>query len=132
MNPFNDGKLYEKVGKRYKPVASTCAYDGLYNGCWLIRIADGMTTTCMSVEPDNAAVEFAFNGAADKIVKILHKASEARFARGPIPLTKREIKAVKAYNDAMGGEKTLRFEYNSLSDIAREIVGQLGNQGPYE
>lgn len=125
MNPFDDGKLYEKVGRRYKPVASTRGYDGLGNGFWLVQIAGGMRTTMRSVEPDNAAVEFAFKDAEDKIVKILHRASEARFARGPIPLTKREIKAVKAYNDVMGGEKTLRFEYNSLADIARAIVAGL-------
>lgn len=125
MNPFNDGKLYEKVGKRYKPVRDCHAYDGLSKGCWLIQVTDNCTSISQTVTPDNAAIEHAAKIAVEKLVKIIAKASEARMKSTRTPLTKKEIKAIKAYNDVMGEEKTLYFEYSSIYGMAEEIIAEL-------
>lgn len=34
--------LYEKVGRKYKPVQDTKACDGLTNGSWLITVQGGL------------------------------------------------------------------------------------------
>lgn len=125
MNPFNDGKLYEKVGRRYKPVRDIHAYDGLSEGCWLVQVDKGCTSIRHTVNPDNAAIEHAAHIAEDKLVKIIAKHSEARLRRSPVPLTKKEQRAVKAYYDIMGKDKTLYFEYPAIQEIAKEIINEL-------
>lgn len=120
----NDGKLYQKVGKRYTPICDLRAHDGLSEGYWLVRVDKNCTSIHQAIDPDNAAVEHAFQIAEDKLTKILIKASVARF-RTSTPLTKKEVKAIKAYNDVMGGSKNLFFEYQSLQDMAKEIIREL-------
>lgn len=137
MNPLNDGKLYEKVGKRYKPVRDIHAYDGLGQGCWLVRVDEGCTSISHVVNPDNAPREAAAKIAAEKVVKILSKASEARYVGekdkwgvSRTPLSKRELKAIAAYNEVMGEEKTMYFQYPSLYDMANEIISELLKKEP--
>ncbi len=127
---INDGKIYQKIGKRYKPVRDCHAYDGLSKGCWLVRVDDGCTSICHSVTPDTAAVEHAFKIAEDKLVKILAKVSEVRMKLTTTALTEREIRAIAAYSNVMGEEKVLYFEYPSLYEMAKEIIRELTKKQP--
>lgn len=122
---FNDGKIYQKIGRRYYAVRDIHAYDGLGNGSWLVVVDNGCTSIRQSLTPDTAAVEAAFKIAEEKLVKILAKASEAKLANKSIPMTKREQKAWKAYTKVMGKERTLCFEYDSLYDMAQNILEEL-------
>ena len=125
LDNLNDGRLYEKVGKRYHAVRDIHACEGLGNGSWLIVVDNGFTSIRESLTPDTAAVEAAFKIAEEKLVKILAKASEAKLSKRSIPMTKRERKAWKAYDDVMKGEKFLYFEYDSLYGIAQNILKEL-------
>jgi hypothetical protein len=120
---INDGKLYQKIGKRYYPISDLHAYEGLRQGAWLVTVDDGCTSIRRSVEPDNIAVEAAFKYAADRLTKIIAKYSEER--PKTTPLTPLEQKAVKAYYDVMGKEKILYFEYPALATMAEEIIAEV-------
>lgn len=122
------GTLYQKVGKRYHPVRDSHAYDGLGNGSWLVVVDEGCTSIRQSLTPDTAAVEVAFKITEERLVRILAKASEARFSE-KIEMTPREQKAVKAYQKAIGEEKTLYFEYDSLYGMAQTILKELRRSG---
>jgi len=119
----NDGKLYQKIGKRYYPISDLFAYDGLWKGAWLVTVDDACISTRKSVEPDNIAVEVAFKYAADRLTEIIAKHSEAR--PKSIALTPLEQKAIKAYHDVMGNEKILYFDYPSIATIAEEIIAEI-------
>lgn len=117
---INDGKLYQKIGKRYHPVSDIHALDGLHQGAWLVLVDSGCTSIRRCIEPDNASVEVAFKITEDKLVNIIAKASEAR--PKSTPLTPREQKAIKAYYKVMQEEKILMFNYQSMHGIAQEIL----------
>jgi len=116
----NDGKHYQKIGKRYHPVSDICAYNGLTKGAWLVVVADNCTSVRKCIDPDNAAVEAAFKITEDKLVTIIAKACEAR--PKSTPLTPLEQKAIKAYYAVMGKEKMLMFNYTSMQDMAQQIL----------
>lgn len=117
---INDGKLYQKIGKRYHPVSDLHAYDGLEQGAWLVVVDGGCTSIRRCIEPDKASVEAAFKITVDKLVNIIAKASEAR--PKSTPLTPLEQKAIKAYYKVMGDEKMLMFNCQSMHGIAQEIL----------
>ena len=117
---LNDGKLYQKIGKRYYPVSDLNAFDGLAKGSWLVTVDDGCISTRVCVEPNNAAVDAAFGITEEKLVTILAKACEARPKL--TALTTKELRAMKAYLKVMGKDRTIMFSYSSLSDIAKEII----------
>ena len=117
---INDGKLYQKIGKRYHPVSDLHAHDGLKQGAWLVVVDGGCTSVRKCIEPDKASVEAAFKITEDKIVNIIAKACEAR--PKSIPITPLEQKAIKAYYKVMGGEKLLMFNYQSMYGMAQEIL----------
>ena len=120
---LNDGKHYQKIGKRYHAVSDLNAFDGLSNGNWLVVVDSGRNSARKCIEPDNAALEAAFCVAEEKLVKIISKACEAR--PKSTPLTPREQRAIKAYYKIMGKEKILMFEYQSMYDMAREILTEV-------
>ena len=117
---INDGKLYQKIGKRYHPVSDLHAYDGLEQGAWLVMVDSDCTSIRKCIEPDKASVEAAFKITEDKIVNIIAKACEAR-PKSTL-LTPREQKAIKAYYKVMGEEKLLMFNYQSMYGMAQEIL----------
>lgn len=117
---LNDGHHYQKIGGRYHKISDLNALDGLSTGAWLVVVEKGCTSIRKCVEPDNAAVEAAFQITEEKLVKIIGKACEAR--PKSTPLTDKELKAIKAYYKVMGQEKTLMFQYQSIFDMAKEIL----------
>ena len=120
---LNDGKHYQKIGKRYHAVSDLNALDGLSNGNWLVIVDKGSTIVRKCIEPDNATLESAFQVAEDKLAEIISKACEAR-PKSTL-LTPRERRAIKAYYKIMGKEKILMFQYQSIYDIAREILTEV-------
>ena len=120
---LNDGHHYQKIGKRYHKISDLNALDGLSTGAWLVVVEKGCTSIRKCVEPDNAAVETAFQITQEKLVKIIAKACEAR--PKTTPLTPLEQKAIKAYYKVMGEEKILMFQYQSMDDMAKEILTEV-------
>ena len=119
-NTVNDGKMYQKVGKRYFPVNDIYAYDGLGEGSWLVTVGNGCTSIRKSITPDTAAVEIAFKITEDKLTKIISKYVEAKPNR--TPLTPKEKRAMAAYYKVMNGEGLLMFTYPSIQQMAEDIL----------
>ena len=102
-NTVNDGKIYQKIGKRYFPVNDIYAYEGLGEGSWLVTVGNGCTSIRKSITPDTAAVEIAFKITEDKLTKIISKYVEAKPSR--TPLTPKEKRAMAAYySGSVGGD----------------------------
>ena len=120
---LNDGHHYQKIGKRYHKISDLNAFEGLPIGAWLVVVEKGCTSIRKCVEPENAAVEAAFKITEEKLVKIIAKACEAR--PKSTPLTALERKAIKAYYKVMGEEKILMFQYQSMYDMAKEILTEV-------
>ena len=112
--------LYKKVGKRYYPIRETEAYEGLPNGSWLVHIEDGSIQCRKNIEPANAALEFATLMKANKICKYLCEVSKARPSQ--TPLTKSQLKIFKMFDNLPDKEKLLYWQYDSLQDMAENIV----------
>jgi len=77
--------LYEKVGRRYVPVAEN--YDDHYTfpkGNHLVMCYPGGESRQYNIDPNYAALIAASRVAEDAMCKALHKASEMRPARTPI------------------------------------------------
>lgn len=77
---------YEKVGRRYVPVAE---YDGdfmdsFHKGNHLVMVYPGGTSRRFNIDPNYAAMIAAGRLAEDAICRALNKASEMRPARTPI------------------------------------------------
>ena len=120
VEKFNDGKLYQKIGKRYHAVSDIHAYEGLSKGSWLVTVDAGCTSVRQSLTPDTAAIEIAFRLSEDKLARIISKHCEARPKQRL--LTKREQKAIAAYYKVMGKDKVLYFEYPAIQTMAQEIL----------
>ena len=78
--------FYEKVGRRYEPVAE---YDSDYldsfpKGAHLVMCYPGGTSRRFNNEPNYAAMIAAGRVAEDAMCKAMNKASELRPARTPI------------------------------------------------
>jgi hypothetical protein len=77
--------LYEKVGRRYVPVAEN--YDDHYTfpkGNHLVMCYPGGESRQYNIDPNYAALIAASRVAEDAMCKALHKASEMRPVRTPI------------------------------------------------
>lgn len=123
IEKFNDGKLYQKIGKRYHAVSDIHAYEGLSEGAWLVTVDEGCTSVRQSLTPDTAAVEVAFKLSEEKLAKIITKHCEARPKK--LLLTERERKAITAYYKVMGKDKMLYFEYPAIQTMAQEILKEV-------
>lgn len=115
--------LYKKVGRRYIPVSDTEAYEGLPNGCWLIKVDNGSVQTRKCIEPANAALEFAALLKTQKIVDYLHQVSQARPTT--IPLTKKQIKLFKEIQKLPPKDQLLHWQYDSLQGMAEKILEKI-------
>lgn len=95
---------YEKVGRRYVPVAE---YDSTYmdsfpRGNHLVMCYPGGTSRRFNVEPNHAAMIAAGRVAEDAICRAISKASELRPKNTPI--TEKQQKAWKTFSKEMGDE----------------------------
>jgi hypothetical protein len=115
--------LYEKVGRRYVPVAEN--YDDHYTfpkGNHLIMCYPGGESRQYNVDPNHAALIAASRVAEDAMCKALNKASEMRPARTPI--TPAQQRAWKKLAKEFGDE-LCTLNGASVHDIAEAGVRAL-------
>jgi len=115
--------LYEKVGRRYVPVAEN--YDDHYTfpkGNHLVMCYPGGESRQYNIDPNYAALIAASRVAEDAMCKALNKASEMRPARTPI--TPAQQRAWKKLAKEFGDE-LCTLNGASLHDIAEAGVRAL-------
>ena len=115
--------LYEKVGRRYVPVAEN--YDDHYTfpkGNHLVMCYPGGESRQYNIDPNYAALIAASRVAADAMCKALNKASEMRPARTPI--TPAQQRAWKKLAKEFGDE-LCTLNGASIHDIAEAGVRAL-------
>lgn len=119
--------FYEKVGRRYRPVAEYDAVllDALPAGSHLVTVHPGGSSRRYRIDPAFAPLIAAGVYARSAIEHALHKASEGRPERKPI--TPEQLAAWQKLAEAFGDElATIR--YPSLYDIAQAGVDELVSQ----
>jgi len=115
--------LYEKVGRRYVPVAEN--YDDHYTfpkGNHLVMCYPGGESRQYNIDPNYAALIAASRVAEDAMCKALNKASEMRPARTPI--TPAQQRAWKKLAREFGDE-LCTLNGASIHDIAEAGVRAL-------
>jgi len=115
--------LYEKVGRRYVPVAEN--YDDHYTfpkGNHLVMCYPGGESRQYNIDPNYAALIAASRVAEDAMCKALNKASEMRPARTPI--TPAQQRAWKKLAKEFGDE-LCTLNGASVHDIAEAGVKAL-------
>jgi len=115
--------LYEKVGRRYVPVAEN--YDDhytFYKGNHLVMCYPGGESRQYNIDPNYAALIAASRVAEDAMCKALNKASEMRPARTPI--TPAQQRAWKKLAKEFGDE-LCTLNGASIHDIAEAGVRAL-------
>jgi hypothetical protein len=113
--------FYEKVGRRYVPVAE---YDSDYldsfpKGAHLVLCHPGGTSRRFNIDPNYAAMIAAGRVAEDAMCKAMNKASELRPAKAPI--TPDQQAAWNKLAEAFGDELAT-LHGSSLNDIAQAGV----------
>lgn len=115
---------YEKVGRRYKPVAE---YDSTYldsfpKGAHLVMCYPGGSSRRFNIEPDYAALIAASRVAEDAMSRAVQKASEMRPHNQPI--TEKQKKAWENLAKAFGSERYY-IELPSAREIAEAGIKAL-------
>jgi len=111
--------LYKKVGRKYVAINDPCAYDGLREGYWLVKIASGSTSIRSCVYPAKAELQAAIRDKEDQLFDIIRKASEARPQRRPIS---EQAKADWELLVARNGKEFSTLEYPSIQENAENII----------
>ena len=112
--------LYRKVGRRYEPVHDSEAYNGLSNGCWIVKVENGCTSIRKAVEPNFAAIQFATMMMSNKICKYLGDVSSARPTT--MPYTKKQKEIFKLMQSLPDEDRLLYWQYDSLQGMADNIL----------
>jgi hypothetical protein len=112
--------LYKKEGRRYIPVQDTEAWEGLENGCWMVKVENGSTQIRKAVEPNLMGLKFAALIASQKICDYLISVSEARIKNKP--LTKKQKKIVDQFYSLPDKDKLLYWEYESYHKMAEDLL----------
>lgn len=119
--------LYEKTGRRYKPVHDTRALDGLSNGSWLVTVEKGHWRVRKAVDDQRGLEVLAAcsRWLEDIIAREVEAKSQSQHGRGG-PLSVLEQKAAKAYRKVMGDDKYLIwFTRPSSTEVAREVIREI-------
>lgn len=108
--------LYEKHGKRYKPVSEydPIVFDAMEMGAHLVIVKPGIKSTRYHVEPENVRVLATIELHREAIMQAMRDATEVR-PYGELSLLER--KAYKAYCDVMGREAMLMLSVPAASSI---------------
>ena len=117
-----DNQLYKKVGRKYIPANDSCAYEGLREGFWLVKVVAGSTSIRQQVYPCKAEITAAARDKEDQLVDIIRKASEARPSRNP--LTPEALADWQAFI-AKHGKEFNTLEYPSIQQNAEKIIEAL-------
>lgn len=119
------GVLYEKVGRRYKPVRDDDALNGLSNGTWLVRVKGGLTQIRQPVDPGPTIEQMAAAlEMEDHIADILRDVCRYEWG-GMRPLTPLERKAAKAYRAVMGYEAEIWMSRPAIATTAERIAKRI-------
>ena len=112
---------YEKVGRRYKPVAEydNGLMDSFTKGNHLVMCYPGGSSRRFNIEPNYAAMIAAGRVAEDAISTAVVKAGEMRPHK--IPITEKQRKAWDNLAKAFGDERYY-IEWPSAREIAEEGV----------
>ena len=112
---------YEKVGRRYKPVAEYDSnyMDSLPKGTHLVMCYPGGSSRRFNIDPNYAAMIAAGRVAEDAMSQAVVKASEMRPHRSPI--TEKQRKAWENLTKSFGDERYY-IEIPSAREIAEEGV----------
>ena len=112
---------YEKVGRRYKPVAEydSTLLDSFPKGTHLVMCYPGGSSRRFNIEPNYAAMIAAGRVAEDAISSAVVKASEMRPHNKPI--TEKQQRAWKALAKAFDNDRYY-IEIPSAREIAEEGV----------
>jgi hypothetical protein len=115
---------YEKVGRRYKPVAEYDSefLDSFPKGTHLVMCYPGGSSRRFNINPDYAGLIAASRVAEDAISSAVVKASEMRPHNKPI--TEKQKKAWEALAKAFGNDRYY-VEIPSAREIAEEGVKAL-------
>ena len=118
---------YEKVGRRYKPVAEydSDLMDSYHKGTHLVMCYPGGTSRRYNIDPNYAALIAASRVAEDAMSKAITKASEMRPHNKPI--TEKQKKAWEALAKAFGNDRYY-VEIPSAREIAEAGVKALQDE----
>lgn len=111
---------YEKVGRRYKPVAEYDSdfLDSFPKGNHLVMVYPGGKSSRFNIDPDYAPLIAATRVAEDAISRAIADASKLRTPQhASQPLTERQIKAWKNLQKEMGVDN-YPLEWPSYREIA--------------
>ena len=110
---------YEKVGRRYKPVAEYDhgLMDALPRGNHLISVYPGGQSNRYNIDPNYAALIAAGRVAEGPMHDAIRKAVEMRNRSDNKLLTKEQLEAWQRFVDVMGASGQY-IHYNSVHDIA--------------
>jgi hypothetical protein len=134
---------YEKVGRKYVPVAE---YDSDYldafpKGSTLVICHPGGQSRRYNIDPDYAALIAAGRVAEDAMIQAMHKASELKPAKTPITLAQQRawkklarefgdelatLNGASSYDIAQAGLKALEDEAAKL--LTNEVVKEAYDQ----
>ena len=113
---------YKKVGRKYVQDNDPCAYEGLREGWWLVKVAAGSTSIRQQVYPHKAEITAAVRDKEDQLVDIIRTASEARPSKNP--LTPEALADWQAFI-AKHGKEFNSLEYPSIQENAEKIIEAL-------
>jgi hypothetical protein len=114
---------YEKVGRRYKPVAEydNELLDSFPKGTHLVMCYPGGSSRRYNIDPNYAAMIAAGRVAEDAISKTIMDRSALRVPEKNRPLTEEQRTAWEAFNKAMGDER-YALEWCSYREAAEAGV----------
>lgn len=111
--------LYQKVGRRYKPVAEYEKWDSYPEGTHLVICQPGRVMRQFNVEPDHAGLLAAAEPLRDQIRMLVMELHKMRPTRRTV--TQAQADAWHAFERAMGNEGYC-VEYASVGEIADAVV----------
>lgn len=111
-------QFYVKKNGRYIARNDPSGLDGLSNGCWLVVVRGGSTCCRNFIDPKLVELDAALKYLEDGLVEAMHEAAKMR--PRSVKMSKKELKAWKAYEKVMGKDNPSYFEYASLWEIANK------------
>jgi hypothetical protein len=113
---------YKKVGRKYIQDNDPCAYDGLREGWWLVKVSKGCTSIRAAIYPAKAELQAAIKDKEDEIMEVIRKASEARPQQRPIS---EQARKDWEWFIARNGKEFNTLEYPSIQENAEKIIEKL-------
>lgn len=119
--------LYEKVGRRYKPVQDTDACNGLTNGSWLITVQNGLHKCRKPIDDEEGLKKFAAitRYLEEWIANELMKLSAYQYGRNAGPLSAKEKEGYAAWESVMGKDSIMWMTKESAYGVAKAICKKL-------